>query len=367
MELISLLQSEATQNQYIFNFVLINIIFILSYKFRRRKKTTPIVWLLSLVFCLFAYWDTDYFSFREGFYTSLKDFRDPLYYGLSLISFSSYTIFRLYIWGGAMLLLIHAAKRLKISENMLAFIFPVFFLLIFSYARVSLGMAMYFYGISVILTAKRDRKIASYIWGILFIVCSYFGHRSMVLPIICTPLIIFKFNKYTIAGLFVVGAVMGSYTSMILSNVVTGDISTGEFGAVGEALDAYASKEAIVEYNWKYTLTQNLKNIALVLSFVYLIWKCYLTKDRDKIPEWCKRMLNVCSGIFIVAISILVVGGLGAGIIGYRFLYMLGIPLAIILTYLYCNKLCSTRTLYFLLLPMFLFSEGFIFGKILSF
>ncbi len=367
MELINLLQSEATQNQYIFNFVLMNIIFIVTYKFRRSKKTTPIIWMLSLVFCLFAYWDTDYFTLRQGFYTSLKDYRDPLYYGLSLISFNSYAIFRLYIWGSAILLLILTTKRLKISENMLAFIFAVFFLLIFSYARVSLGMAMYFYGISVILTAKRDRKIASYIWGILFIGCSYFGHRSMVLPIVCTPLIFFKFNKFTISGLFIIGAIMGSYASMILSNVVTGDISTEEFGAVGEALDAYAGKNAVVEYNWKYTLTQNLKNIALMLSFVYLILKCYLTKDRDKIPEWCKRLLSVCSGIFIVAISILVVGELGAGIIGYRFLYMLGIPLAILLTYLYCNKLCSTRTLYLLLLPMVLFSEGFIFGKILSF
>lgn len=346
-----------------------NVIFVFSYLCKNNRKTFVFSWLLMLLFCLFAYWDTDYFSFRVGFYTSLSDFRDPLYYYLSKISFNSYTIFRFYIWGGALLLLVKTVQRLHINRNMCAFVFSIFFLLIFSYARVSLGMAMYFYGLSFLLVPNKNRTIASYIWGVIFVGCSYFGHRSMLLPILFTPLIFLKFNKYTIAILLAIGFVIGRSAGTMLSNIASGGMAMGpqELTGATEALEAYAMKDAVVVYNWKYTLTQNLKNIGLIIAYVYLIWKCFVSRSREYIVDWCRRLLNVCTGIFVVAISLLLVDGLGAGIIGYRFLYMIGIPMVIIISYLYCNKLCKQRTIYMILLSMFLFSEGFIFGKILSF
>lgn len=346
-----------------------NVIFLLSYLFRNNRKSETITWVLILVFCLFAYWDTDFFSFREGFYISLKDFRDPLYYFLSKISFNSYTIFRFYIWGGALWLVIRTARRLHINSNAYAFVFAVFFLLIFSYARVSLGMAMYFYGLSYLLAPNKNNTIVSYILGVIFIGCSYFGHRSMILPIIFTPLIFLKFNKYTIAMLLAIGFVIGQAAGDFLSGIATTGMTTGPQGLNGatEALEAYARKDAVVVYNWKYTLTQNLKNIGLIIAYAYLIWKCFISKSRGLLAEWCSRLLNVCTGIFVVAVSFLLVDGLGAGILGYRFLYMIGIPMILIISHLYCNKLCRPRTLYFILLSMFLFSESFIFGKILSF
>jgi len=364
-----LFQQEATQNQYIFNFILMNVIFVFSYPRKNNRKTLVFSWLLMLLFCLFAYWDTDYFSFREGFYTSLRDFRDPLYYYLSCISFNSYTLFRFYIWGGALLLFVKTVKRLHININMCAFVFSIFFLLIFSYARVSLGMAMYFYGLSFLLVPNKNRTIASYIWGIIFISCSYFGHRSMLIPILFTPLILLKLNKYTIAILLVIGFVIGRSAGEFLSSIATNGVAVGvpELSGASDALEAYAGKDAVVVYNWKYTLTQNLKNIGLIISYVYLIWKCFVLKNQKSIPEWCQRLLNVCTGIFVVAISFLLVDGLGAGILGYRLLYMVGIPVVLIISYLYCNELCKRRTIFMILLSMFLFSEGFILGKILSF
>ena len=57
---------------------------------------------------------------------------------------------------------------------------------------------------------------------------------------------------------------------------------------------------------------------------------------------------------------------LGLWVIGYRYLYMTGIPICIIITYMYQTKLLSDKALKFILLPSLLYAELFIFGKILT-
>ena len=345
-----------------------NIIFIKSFIYRNRLRISIGFCILTMVFCLFPYWDPDYFTFGYKFYKAPEDYKEPFYYYLSLISFNSYTVFRFYIWGWALLLLTKTVKRLHLNNNAFPFIFSLFFLLIFSYARASLGMAMYFYGIIILIYPNKKNTFLQRLWGIFYICLSCLCHRSMLLLILLTPLAFIKLNKYTISMLLLIGFTIGSYASYILSSISTGDISVGaELGATGETLEHYASKDIIMEYNWKYTLTQNLKNIALVCAYLYTIWKCYFSRSQNSVSIWCKSLLNVCTGIFIIAISILSVGGLGAEIIGYRILYMLGVPMVIVMTYLYSNNLSKPYIIYLILLPMILFSEGFIFGKILSF
>ena len=124
----TLQQLEATKGQYIFNFILMNLIFLLSYINRNKRRNIAITWLLALVFVVFAYWDTDYFTFRPIFYSpELATFRDPLYYYLSLISVNSYTVFRLIIWGLGLYFFKKTVDRLNISRNIAIYIFVVFF------------------------------------------------------------------------------------------------------------------------------------------------------------------------------------------------------------------------------------------------
>lgn len=369
MELISLLQSEATQNQYIFNFVLINIIFILSYKFRRRKKTTPIIWLLILVFCLFAYWDTDYFSFREEFYTSLKDFRDPLYYYISQISLNSYSLFRFIIWGAALYLFNRTIKEFNVHNNTALFIFAISCLPLFAQMRGSLGLASYCFGLSLLIMNK-SRSIPIILGGILFIVLSYFGHRSMIVPIVLTPLILLKPNKLLILLFIIIGISVGGVASTVLSDITTGDLTLDAnpvLSGAEEGLVKYASKEVVVTYNWKYTLTTELRRHTYTVLFVYCLWMCFFSKKRDEIPDFSKKIMLVCCGLFAIGISIFMVGSLGATLMGERFLFYLGPPLCIVLTSIRQKGLCKSIMFYIVLMPGFLFVELFIFGKILSF
>lgn len=359
-------QGEATLNQYIFNFILMNIIFLLCYIFRNDRKDRTISWLLVLVFCLFAYWDTDYFSFREGFFTSLVDFRDPLYYYLSLISFNSYTLFRFIIWGGGLLLYIKSLEKFNIPLNNAVFIFAIFYLLTFSVGRISLGVCMYFFGISLLLNAEHN-KVSRFIVGIIFVICSYWGHRAMIVPIILSPLIMLKPNRIQISSLIVIGLIVGKFTAPFLSRIISGDIVMGFGLAAEDALLGYASNENEVVMNWKFETTSKLRWYSIYVLMIYCVWKCFYSKYRDAVQISIKHLVTLCFGIFIIAFSLQQFDTIGANEMGERFLLILGIPLTLILAFLRKENICSQKTMFLLLLPALIYAEGFIFGKLLSF
>lgn len=363
-----LMQEEATLNQYIISFVLMNVVFFIAYLNKDKGYRVMFTWFMILIFCLYAFWDTDYFTFRYIFHTELKGFRDPLYYYLGEVSFGSYTIFRLLIWGTALYLFKKTIDRFKISPNIAAYIFAIFFLLTFSYARASLGMAMYFYGLSYLIKLPQRDRFWSIVWGVLFICCSYYGHRSLMALILLTPLAFIKLNKKSFITIAIIGALASGLAATLLADIISGTIMlSDDFGAAGEAAEKYANIDVEIEYNWKYTLMRNLRFYSFYAAIAYIVWKIVFSNESTQISDSIKRLATICLGILIFAISFMVLPSWGAEAIGYRYLYMLGIPVCIIMSYIASNKLCKPRTVSLLLLLAFLYSEGFIFGKILSF
>ena len=363
-----LYQLEATEGQYIFNFVLMNVIFLFVYAYRYKRQSTPITWSLILVFLLFAYWDTDYFSFRQMFHTSLENFRDPLYYYLSLVSFDSYTFFRLIIWGSALFLFKKTTDRYGIAPNIAAYVFAIFFLLTFSYARVSLGMAMYFYGLSFLIKPHSTNKFWGFVWGLTFVCCSYFGHRSLLILIALTPLAIFELDRKKLLILGGIGIILSGFAATLLSDLISGSLSVSDtMGAAGEAAEQYANIEIEMEYNWKFALMRNLRFYSIYIAMAYIAWKVSFSKAAKFVAPEIKRLATISCAILLFSVSFLLAPSWGADIIGYRYLYMVGLPICTIIAYFACNKLISKKTVSLLLLLAFLYSEGFIFGKILSF
>lgn len=356
---------EANLEEYIFNFVFMNIVFLFSYLFRNYRKDVTITWVLILLFCLYAYWNTDYFSFRRDFFITLADFRDPFYYYLGLVSFESYTLFRLLVWGGALWLYKKSLKRFHISLNFAVFVFAIFYLLTFSVGRISLGIAMYFYGISVLLNPYQN-KFSSYFKGVLFIVCSYWGHRAMALPIVLTPIILVKPTKKYVGILVIAGFILGKLSASLLSQLIAGDVLIGSGTAAEKALLAYASNENDLVMNWKFALTSKLRWYSIYFLVGYSVWKSFFSRSETIIPLNIQRLVIVCLTVFLFAFSLLQFDTIGANEMGERFLLILGLPLTGILAFFCKENICSWRTLCFLLLPAFIYAEGFIFGKILS-
>lgn len=367
IDLTLLHQEEATWGQYLINFLLMNIIFFMTYINQKKSYPVQATWIATLIFCLVAYWDTDFFTFRHTFFTELKDFRDPLYTYLRAVSFDSYTIFRLIIWGSALYLFKKTIDRFEISRNIAIYIFTIFFLLTFSYARVSLGMAMYFYGLSFIIKPNQYNRFWSIVIGLVFIGCSYFGHRSLLALILLTPLAYVKLNKKVFIAIVVVGALASGLAAILLSDLTAGTTQlSNDFGGAGEAAEHYANIEVEMEYNWKFALMRYLRFSSFYITMAYITWKIVFSADSKLISNEIKRFATLSLGILVLALSFLLLPTWGADIIGYRYLYMLGIPICITLSYFGTNKISKPRTIFILLILALMYSEGFILGKVLN-
>lgn len=362
------MKGEANLEQYIVSFILLNICFICAFFFRKNEKASGISWLFALLTCLFAYWDSDYFGLQDSFSELAAgysdNFKDPFYIWLAQLSFGNYTMFRFIIWGMALYMFKRTCNIYNIPSGMSAFVFVIFFLTTFAYARASLGMASYFFGISIIL--YKQHNFYNILKGLFFLLISILFHRSMAFLVVLSPLVLFRLNKKTVLIVllllpFAIVALRNAISDFFDGFQVFG--SSEMFANISESAQKYASITDEVEMNWKFALVRYLRISSFFIVFAYIAYKdmcrkgCLGKSDNLVMPMFF---------ISILSLMLLLCDSLGTMIVGYRILFMTGLPLCICLTTLYCQKMISLRGLILLVMPSVLSSEGFIFGKILA-
>lgn len=352
------------RSEYIFNFILMNICLVSGYlnRYKQMKQLAP--WILTLFFCLYAFWDEDYFSFAEGFYHGLKDFRDLLYPPLLAISFGSYILFRFYIWGIALLLYYKTTKRFKLKANIAIYVFIFFFLLTFSYARVSLGMACYFYGLSFLLIPQNDSLTKRVFCTLCLFIIAFMAHRSMFFLIFLTPICYLRVSKWTVIGALILVPCIAYSLNYVISYVATGGIMAES--AVSEAANHYTQYVSPQTMNWKYKLVTDVHYWGFYIGVLSIIYKLFFKHHQSSVPLYIVRLIPLIIIIQIIAICLINSNSFGLWIIGYRFLYMTGIPLCLIIAFLDQNHIFNKKWLRIIFFCPILYSEAFILGKILS-
>jgi hypothetical protein len=186
-------------------------------------------------------------------------------------------------------------------------------------------------------------------------------------PILLTPLAFIKLNKKVFFAIIIVGVLASNLAANLLSDLIAGTVQLrNDFGSAGEAAEHYANIEVEMEYNWKFTLMRYLRFSSFYITMAYITWKIAFSADSKLISNNIKRLATISLGILIFAVSFMLLPTWGAEIIGYRYLYMLGIPVCIILSYFGTNKISKPRTIFILLILALMYSEGFILGKVLS-
>ncbi|MDE6486458.1 MAG: EpsG family protein [Muribaculaceae bacterium] len=355
-------------SEFWFCFVLMNFVFLIVYLLKDSKTTRQLSWCSVLLFCLYAFWDTDYFSFARNFYHGLKDFRDPIYYYISLLSCGSYIIFRLFVWGAALIFVYLTAKRLKLNENLFIYVFTIFFMLTFSYARVSLAMALYFYGASFLVVNKGNILRRLCIAAGMFAL-AYISHRSVLVLIALSPLVFFKLTKKRVLLILLTTPFVIMGVKYVLGGIISGALLADNSSEFAKSAQGYASSKIQIAFNWKWELITTLRYYSFYIALGYAIWKFYFRKNNKVCSEAISRYLTLTLFIVLIAITILGIAGnqiIGLWVIGYRYLYMAGIPLCLIITYMYQNKFCSYKVMNRLLLLPFLYGEIFMLGKIIT-
>lgn len=355
-------------SEYWFNFILMNIVFFVVYQRKDSKQQRKISWLLVILFLLYAFWDTDYFSFARTFYEGLDDFRDPIYQYISNLSFNSYLIFRLWIWGGGLYITYLTAKKLNLNPNTFLYVFTIFFLLTFSYARVSLGMALYFYGLSFLII-PHSNILKKYIAVFILFFLAFLAHRSILILIVLAPVSLVKLTKKRLILIILLSPIVIFATKYILGSIIAGALLAGNNSEFAKSAHGYAASKIQMTFNWKWELITTLRYYSFYVSIAFALWKFYFSKDSIKPSRDISKYLTISFFIILIAVTILCVAGnqiMGLWIIGYRYLYMAGIPLCFIITYLYQNRFITNKVLSRLLLLPFLYSELFMIGKIIT-
>lgn len=135
---------------------------------------------LILLFCIFSFWGTDWFHYAQIF-TRIKHYggthMEDVY--ASIVQYSpNYLFFRLMVWGGALLLVFNSFKRVCTNNVLAVLIFSSIWLIWFSYARVSLAMALMFWGVSLVYKPFLNKKNVSFVIGFCAIFASFYFHKT---------------------------------------------------------------------------------------------------------------------------------------------------------------------------------------------
>lgn len=322
------------------NITILVLIFAFLRKIYTKKRTTSSVYVyiasfFFIAFCFYSFYDTDYYHYKEwidkmGNRTLLKTHLEDIYIWLVKSINYSYELFRLIVWGCAALFLFRTFKNLKLDLGVGMYIFSMIFLLIFGYARVSLGMSIAFFGFSILVSRYYfNEKII----GVIIIALSMVFHKSMFFMVPIFILSLTKFNRRMLI-LALIGFSLAVYIGISYGLMSFIDSTQSDFINSERAASYAKGAEQIKGIGW--LLRTSLYRAVYYLTPI-LIGYIIIKRDYKALPDYIKRFMN-CAALIVLAASIFLFDlGANTDIIYIRLLYFAMIPVAISLTYIYCS------------------------------
>lgn len=201
-------QESATVLQALFDLVVWSMLVLVMkqaykkpYKMANNNRILGVS--LILLFCIFPFWGGDYFHLQEAFhnYNNYGLLSQEKVYGILYTTFSfSYSVLRLVIWGGALVLLTYSYKSVSPKFDLCIFLFGALSLQLYSYARASLAMSFILFGLAFVSTVKEKKRVFTLLVGISALGVSVFFHKSAVIGITAalSSLFLINVNKKTI-------------------------------------------------------------------------------------------------------------------------------------------------------------------------
>lgn len=336
-------QSSVWTALYCFSFyvclVLANYRFGLKYPFCRsvsnnkQKITVFFIGFFFITHCSSG----DFFHMMEAvsYYSAIPgsfNYGEEIYHDIGLFVGKNYFLFRTIVWGGAFILFCFTAKRFEVPVY-----YAVIFLLsthsiIFCYARATAAMAVYFWGLSF-LCKPIKWKYVGYIIGILLIISSLQFHRSALIMIFMTLMILIPLRKWSILLVLIILPSTSVLFSEVLMEIAMSD---GIDETTGTLIQHYSEREM------QYGIAALLLKIIEIASFYIpclLCTICIFSKNKiASVPISVFRMHKVCIGLILASITFLFMGSSYITFV-YRVLFMSMIPLTIVVVKLYQSKL----------------------------
>ena len=296
----------------------------------RIKQHYSIYIIFLLLFCIFDKSGGDFFHYKElvadlysspGLPTGLEDIYVWL---ISKIGYSYY-LFRLIVWGSALFVLTRILNHLQINNILSIWSFMLFALVDFSYARVSLGLVLCFYGFILLYENKNNLSL---LYGLILITASLFFHKTIIiLTLLCLVSIFIKISKRTALVAVILFPVlvylMNYYVPDLFYYIEAGSSEARYLSAENEGKGLAAK---LLDY---------LKFIPIIILLSLTLKQ--INKVPNSIPKYIERLITLIIVILYTS-SILSFLEFGSAAISYRIRNMIFIPVAIIEAYYLNNK-----------------------------
>ena len=305
----------------------------------KDKRSAEVGKLIILYFAIYAVFyciNPDYFSYREWLNLTIFDLdlwgKEKFYFYTILFCQSlpfdyPYEVFRLIVWGGAVFIAYYTFRmyrELLLPGMAMLFLF-VFYSNTFCYARASLAMAVYFFGIALCLL--QDRKTLKLL-GLGIALSSYFFHHELLIGIAVLPCLIIPLERkkgiFLSVFLLIAAIIVISYvnTNLKIFDALFGDDDlSSKIGKFSEGEQGAFRLSTLVKYlNFFYPL--------------YLIAICFWKK---RVPPSIAGMYRIAYTIILISVAFMVVFGLRSVFV-FRVMYISMIPLALLIAYCYSNR-----------------------------
>lgn len=290
------------------------------------KGDIKLCYFLCFLFFLMPFYGGDYYSYRKYFESisngNLFDtgsFED-IYIFIAQHSFGIYTIFRLIIWGTAMALIILTGKNLRLKSDLFLLLLSCCFITALAYARVTLSMALIFYG----ATKVNSKGVLNSVIGIIIIFIAYFFHKSALFGIgmIVVAFLATKLGRWSFIAFLIL-------IPLILSFLVylTGDFFTTSIA--GEYVNINSAQGYLTDEQNEIGMGAFLLAILQRGPYYYISLIFISAVIRNQYKKWPKFIKIFGASVFLITVTaslFMLDFGLNTYTLYYRFLTFAAIP-----------------------------------------
>jgi len=305
---------------------------ILSWHLNNRFK--DVTWLFAIYFTLYTIFyciNDDYFQYR--YWLDGVDFsfwaKEKLYVYVILfcrhLSFDyPYEVFRLIVWGEAVFVVYQTFRLYKglLLPGLSLLLLFVFYAGVFSYARASLAIAVYFMGIAIFLL--HDRK-ALKLLGLGIALSSFYFHREMLIGIVVLPCLFIPFERKKYSFVSVI---------LLLIAIIAISFVSSNLEFLDQMFDNDDISTKMEEINEKGQGAFRLSTLIKYLNFFYPFYLITKYCWKKKNPHSIVGMYRITYGILMASVAFMVEFG-SRSVYTYRIMYISMIPLTLLIGYGY--------------------------------
>lgn len=311
-----------------------------------RYKHNKLFSFLVFVFVVTCSVTGDFYHYQQmvwnyDFTPGALNHGEPIYKYIIGFVDRNYLLFRILVWGGGLLVYNKLVQRIGLNQSNVLFVMFSLYVLVYSYARSSLAMVLYFWGVTVLVVNKKN-ILPGKIIGLLLICLSYCFHHSMIIAIVLTPIIFIKLTKGRVLFLMTILPLLFFIGKGYIQQLIFAESIFSNDDLQG-TLEFYSNRE-VAATNWKGKIYEFSGYLTFFIPLLTCLYSLYFRKkNRVNAPQIIQAFLKLSIALVLISVMFLFLDIQGK-VFFYRILYMTFIPISIVLYYIYDAGLIKKKT-----------------------